>query len=344
MKTTLTKFFILCAVFLSIIVTAENVFAKEKAKYHFKIASLAPENSIWMKNFNDFAKEVSVQTNGEVGFRTYPGGSMGDDLAMYRKMRVGQLQGGGFTMSGIAGIVEDFRVMAIPFLFNSYGEVDYVLNGLAPMFKKKFDEKGLHYLAFTEVGFVYAMSTEPIGTMADFKATKSWTPSGDLLSTNYLKNVGINSTQLSLPDVLSSLQTGMIETVYNSLYGSIVLQWFTSLKYVNNVPSGYAYGAILLDGKKYNKLPKKYQDIIDVTAEKFFPPLIEATRKTNRDSKTVLMDKGLTFQEPSKEMVAELSSFTQQIIDESIGELFSKEAYNKMNTLLEKYRSQVGAK
>lgn len=343
MKNILSKVLIICVVFLSFSATTDNAFAK-KAKYKFKIASLAPDGSIWMDNFNAFGKEVAEKTNGDVVFRTYAGGSMGDDLAMYRKMRVGQLNGGGFTMSGIAGIVPDFRVMAIPFLFNSYEEVDYVLDGLTPMFKEQFAAKGLHYLAFTEVGFVYAMSTKPVDTLEGLKSTKSWTPTGDSLSTDYLKNVGINSIQLSLPDVLSSLQTGMVETVYNSLYGSIVLQWFTSLKYINNVPSGYAYGAILLDGKKYNKLPKEYQVIIDEAAEKFFPPLIADTRKTNFESREVLTGKGLEFQTPTKEMITDLSSFTQQTIDQAIGELFSQEAYTQMQTLLDRYRSEVGNK
>ena len=92
----------------------------------FKIASLAPEGSVWVNSFKQFAEEVSSGTNGEIAFRIYPGGVMGDDRAMYRKMRVGQLHGGGFTMTGIAEIVSDFRVMAIPFLFRSYEEVDQV--------------------------------------------------------------------------------------------------------------------------------------------------------------------------------------------------------------------------
>ena len=95
--------------------------AQTKPRHLFKIASLAPEGSVWVDAFKEFASEVTEKTGGEVGFRIYPGGIMGDDRAMYRKMRVGQLHGGGFTMTGIAAIVPDFRVLAIPFLFQSYG-------------------------------------------------------------------------------------------------------------------------------------------------------------------------------------------------------------------------------
>ncbi|CAG35173.1 TRAP transporter substrate-binding protein [Desulfotalea psychrophila] len=310
-----------------------------RAKYSFKIGSLAPEGSIWITQFRAFAKEVTEKTDGEVGFRIYPGGIMGDDQAMYRKIRVGQLHGGGFTMSGIADIVPDFRIMAIPFLFNSYAEIDHVRKGLRPMFEERFANKGLRFLAFTEVGFVYAMSKARISTFAELKATKNWTPSGDRLSTGFLKTAGITPIQLSLPDVLSSLQTGMIDTVYNSLYGSIVLQWFTSIKYINTVPSGYAYGTILLDDKFFNKLPKNYQEIVNQTARKYFPPLIAKTRTTNAESKTVLEEKGISFLEPEAAMTEKLSSYQQEVINNSIGKLFSVEAYDKMAQLLKEHRS-----
>ena len=88
--------------------------AQAKPKHLFKIASMAPEGSVWITKFKDFANEVTEKTDGEVGFKIYAGGIMGDDIAMYRKMRAGQLHGGGFTMTGIASVVPDFRIMAIP--------------------------------------------------------------------------------------------------------------------------------------------------------------------------------------------------------------------------------------
>jgi len=136
--------------------------AQAKTKYLFKVATIAPEGSIWTKRFHDFAAEIGDKSNGEVGFKVYPGGIMGDDRAMYRKMRIGQLQGGGFTMTGIGSVVPDFRVMGIPFLFHDYEEVDHVTKGLRPSFNKAFAEKGLELIAMTEVGFVYSMSTSPV--------------------------------------------------------------------------------------------------------------------------------------------------------------------------------------
>ena len=159
-------------IFLCLFLTPPDLLAKPK--HEFKIASLAPEGSVWVDSFKEFAAEVTEKTGGEVGFRIYPGGIMGDDRAMYRKMRVGQLHGGGFTMTGIAEVVDDFRVMAIPFLFHSYEEMDKVSAELQPLFRKRFSEKGLHLVAMTEVGFVYTFSNKPRLTIADLQQAKTW--------------------------------------------------------------------------------------------------------------------------------------------------------------------------
>lgn len=313
--------------------------AQAKAKYLFKIASLAPEGSIWVTQFEEFTKDVSQKTGGEVGFRIYPGGVMGDDMAMYRKMRVGQLNGGGFTMTGIASVVPDFTVMAVPFLFNSYEETDAVRNSLMPDFKSAFKEQGLELIAMTEVGFIYTMSTKPITTVRDLQQATSWIPSGDPLALAFLNSLDITPVQLTIPDVLSSLQTGLIDTVYNSLYGSIVLQWFTKAKYVTDAPFAYAYGCFLLDKKKFDKLPIKYQDIIQQSADTHFAALIDATRKSNLDSRKVMASRGVTFVNAEPEALKKLKKQHSLIIDKLKGDSFSDQIYQKTMKVLSDYRA-----
>jgi TRAP-type C4-dicarboxylate transport system substrate-binding protein len=87
--------------------------AEAAPRHLFKIATLAPEGSVWAKRFQEFQNEVTAKSNGEIGFKLYLGGVMND--VPCTKMRIGQLQGGGFTMTGSARPCR-FRIMAIPFL------------------------------------------------------------------------------------------------------------------------------------------------------------------------------------------------------------------------------------
>ncbi|MGB3210628.1 MAG: TRAP transporter substrate-binding protein DctP [Desulforhopalus sp.] len=312
-------------------------------KYLFKVATLAPAGSVWIEQFEKFAKEVGDNTGGEVGFRMYPGGVMGDDQAMYRKLRVGQLHGGGFTMTGISPVVPDFRVMAIPFFFDSYNEVDYVTEGLMPTFKERFRDKGLEFIAITEVGFIYAMSTQPISTFDTLRNSKNWSPSGDPVSEVYLSALGISPVQLSIPDVLSSLQSGLVETVYNSLYGSIVLQWFTKARYVADVPYGYAYGVFALNGAKFAKLPETHRTAIEKAARVHFPILLEKTRASNSQSRLVLATRGGEFLKIDKETRQILKDKSDQAVDSLIPGSFSKSIYDQAIGLRSEFRNKTTA-
>ena len=263
---------------------------------------------------------------------------MGDDIAMYRKMRAGQLHGGGFTMTGVASIVPDFGVLSIPFLLNTYEEADAAVKALKPYWAEKFSEKGMEFIELTEVGFIYSMSTKKISTVEELKATKSWVPAGDQLAGGYLKNLGISPIQLGIPDVLSSLQTGLIDTVYNSLYGSIVMQWFTKANYITDAPFGYAYGVFLMKSKAFKKLSAEHQNIVRESASKHFSELLELTRKSNKESRDVLMSQGVQFIEGDPASIKELAEHREKTVADQTGKAFSKEVYDILNNALNEHR------
>lgn len=313
-------------------------------KYLFKIGSLAPEGSVWANRFNDFTKEVSAKTNGEVVFKVYTGGVMGDDRAMYRKMRVGQLQGGGFTMTGISEVVSDFRILSIPFLFKSYDEVDRVIAGLFPTFQREFNENGMELLAMSEVGFVYTMSTGPVASIGKLRQSKCWAPENDPVSQAFLKSIGITPIPLTIPDVLSSLQTGLIDTVFNSLYGTIVMQWFTRTNYLTDVPFGYAYGGLVFSKAAFDKLPPAYAVTCRDLAKKHFAGLLADTRKSNDDALATLKKNGVKLVSFPESDIAELRKYRDKTVQGISGTAFSQEMYAETMRLLAEARKGPAGK
>jgi TRAP-type C4-dicarboxylate transport system substrate-binding protein len=313
-------------------------------KYLFKVASLAPEGSVWAKRFRDFTREVEEKSNGEIGFKSYAGGVMGDDRAMYRKIRVGQLNGGGFTMTGISEVVPDFRILGIPFMFNSYDEVDRVKEKMLPRFEKEFDKQGLVLMAFSEVGFIYTMSSFPITTLAELKQSKPWAPEGDPVSKVLLETVGVTPIPLSIPDVLTSLQTGLINTAFNSFYGSIVMQWFTKISYITDIPFVYAYGAFILDKKTFSRLPPHYADMMKSAARTHFAKLLADTRKSNEESLQVLLENNITLVKPTPITKAELqNNYRDKTVQKLIDDAFSRSIYEEAVMHLDNYHKELSA-
>ena len=338
MKTFL-KLFYCSFILLFLFIIAGEAYAGQ-AKYLFKVASLAPEGSVWTKRFRDFANEVTEKSGGEIGFKIYAGGVMGDDRAMYRKMRVGQINGGGFTMTGIGDIVPDFRVMGIPFFFNSYEEVDEITQKLFPRFQKEFDKENMVLLAISEVGFIYTMSQKPITTLDELKKSKAWAPEGDPISNALLESVGLTPIPLSIPDVLTSLQTGLINTAFNSFYGAIVMQWFTRTSYITDIPFVYAYGAFILDKKTFSKLPANYAQMMHSTAKKHFANLLADTRQSNAEALQVLQDNNITLVKLTTESRTELLNYREMTVEKLVGDAFSRDIYEEAVEHLEKFRGK----
>lgn len=309
-----------------------------KSKYVFKIASLAPDGSVWANYFADFSREVTEKSNGEITFKVYPGGVMGDDRAMYRKMQIGQLHGGGFTMTGISEIVPDFRVLGIPVLLNSFAEVDAVTEGLFPSFQKAFTKEGLVLIATTEVGFVYTMSAVPVKELDQLRKSKCWVPSNDPVNQAFFEDIGISPIQLSIPDVLPSLQTGLINTVFNSFYGSIVLQWFTKTSYITDTPFGYAYGALVFSKKAMDRLPAEHADLIKRLAKKHFAGLLAETRKSNIDSLKALQDNGIKIVNATPRTLLELEGHRDRTVAKTVGAAFSRQIYDETMAILTSFR------
>jgi len=67
-----------------------------------KIATISPEGSMWMEKMRKGADQVEKETEKRVAMKFYPGGVMGNDNAVLRKIRIGQLQGGAFVAGSLS--------------------------------------------------------------------------------------------------------------------------------------------------------------------------------------------------------------------------------------------------
>ena len=192
-----------------------------------KIATLAPDGSYWMTALRESAAEISKRTDGRVEMRFYPGGTMGDDQAVLRKMRIGQLHGGGMLSGTLAARVPDLEVYGLPLLFRSYDEVDHVRGAFDARLLAELESNGLVAFGFIETGFAYLMSVDPVDSLDDLRGRKAWFPEGDAVGQAILEAAGLSPVPLPLSDVLTGLQTGLIETVAGPPVGAVALQWFT---------------------------------------------------------------------------------------------------------------------
>jgi TRAP-type C4-dicarboxylate transport system substrate-binding protein len=258
-----------------------------------KFATLAPEGTTWMKVMKAFGESIKEATNGEVKFKIYPGSVQGDDKDVLRKIRINQLHSAGFTGVGLGEILPEVRILDAPFLFRNHQEVDYVKTKFLDRFAEGFEKKGFILLGWAEIGFVYIFTNKPVNKLDDFKGVKMWMWEGDPLAEATFKSFGISPIPLSIVDVLTSLQTGLVDGVYTAPLACVSMQWFTKIKYVLDIPLANANGAVLLSKRMFNKLSPEHQQIVRDKGKEYFRQLVQKGREDNAKSMEAILSYGI---------------------------------------------------
>ncbi|OGP10788.1 MAG: hypothetical protein A2048_02975 [Deltaproteobacteria bacterium GWA2_45_12] len=299
-----------------------------------KCATLAPEGTTMTNSLKTMSKELATRTGGKVVFKMYYGGTAGDEKDVVRKMRIGQLNCGALTGVGLGMIEPEFRVLELPFLFKNYSAADHVMKEMRPYFETKIREKGFELLGWAEVGFVNIFSNKPITKKADLTGVKFWMWEGDVLAQTMFEKLGIVPIPLALTDVLTSLQTGLIDGCYAPPLGAIAFQWHTKTKYVTDVPLVDATGGIIVSKATWDSLKPEYQTILKevITAES--QKLITNSRSDNVKSLEVLKGMGLTVNQLTPEALAELQAISKDVGTTLVSKaLFSQAILDKVTQL-----------
>lgn len=233
-----------------------------QAQQILKIATLAPDGSSWMRELRVASKEIETTTQGRVVIKFYPGGVMGPDAVVLRKMRLGQLQGGVLTSSELAAVYPDSIIYSMPFLFENWAQVDKARVQIDPLLAKGFESRGYKMLGASGIGFAYMMGTKPIRSRAEISGIKLWIPQNDVIAERVFKMGGITPIPLPLGDVFTSLQTGLVDTVANTPSGAVALQWHGKVRSMVDLPMSFVVGFMVLDNKAYQKLGQADQLIV----------------------------------------------------------------------------------
>ncbi|MDX1388607.1 MAG: TRAP transporter substrate-binding protein DctP [Acidobacteriota bacterium] len=226
---------------LTALVTTSPVFAGK-----IKLATLAPDGSPWHKLLEEMGAEWQEKTDGRVRLVIYPGGVAGSDADMVRKIRIRQLQGGALTVNGLASIDPAFNIFSVPLFFDSFEEYAYVLEKMTPVLAERLEAKGFVLLHWGHGGWIHIFSKKPIRTVDDLKDIKIFTTAGDNPMIRVWKDNGFHPVALATTDVLTGLQTGMIEGMPVPPLGALAMQWYKQTPYMLDAGVAPLIGATVI--------------------------------------------------------------------------------------------------
>jgi len=263
-----------------------------------KIATLSPPGSCSIRLMRAGCDEIAARTDGRVKFKFYPGGVMGDDATVIRKIRFGQLQGAALTVGALTPFYTDIQVYGLPMLFQDYAEVDAVRAVIDADISAGLEEQGWVVFGLGEAGFAYAMSKRPGATLEAARDQKVWIPSGDAGALAAIQGFGITPVPLSIADVLTGLQTDLIEAVAVPPVAALALQWYTQVDFMLDLPLLYVYGALTVDAKAFGRLDEGDQIIVREVMGRQSAAISALNRADDGSAREALSNQGIEFKAP----------------------------------------------
>lgn len=306
-----------------------------------KIATVTPEGSDWMTKMRAGAQEIKAATDGRVNIKFYGGGVMGNDKKVLRKIRSGQLQGATFTSGGLAERFPEIQIYGLPLLFRNFDEVDYVRERMDQKIIDGLSKAGFVSFGLAEGGFAHFMSNEPVRGLDDLKGRKVWVPEGDKISYEAMARMGLSPVTLPLTDVLTGLQTGLVDIIGSSPIAALVLQWNTKVKYMTDMPLSYIFATLVIDEKAFAGIAEKDKAVVREVMTRIYRGFDEINRPDNEAATRALADNGLTIVEPDSADMPQWYE-SMRVLNRELAQqgLLDEKWLKEVETLLAEYRKQ----
>jgi TRAP-type C4-dicarboxylate transport system substrate-binding protein len=258
-----------------------------------KIATVIPDGTDWMKTMREGIAEIKERTEGRVEIKVYGGGVQGNDAQIRRKMRIGQLHGGVFTSGGLRAFQKDAELYGLPRLFRDYDEIAYVRERMDEEIYRRLEEAGFITFGYAGGGFAHLISNSPVKTQEDLRGIKLWIPEGDRVAQLATEAMRVSPASLPITDVLTGLQTDLIDTVMGPPVGVIVMQWHTAMSYITDLKLAYIYAGLLIDRRPWSKIAPEDQAVVREVMERIYRQFDAQGIADDEAALAALLDQGL---------------------------------------------------
>ena len=261
-------------------------------------------------------------------------------VPVIERMEAQIMDGGLFTGIGLGEVLPKIRILELPFTYNNTAELETVKAALEDEFKQGFEDKGFVMLGWAEVGWAYIFSKNEARNLEELRKRKIWRWQGDPLAERTFQSFELNGVPLALTGVLTSLETGMIDSVYNSPYGLVGLQWHRDLRYMSRMNVGHGTGALLVRREAWEKIPTKMREGIAKLARERLDQLLDEVRQKNEETIEELKGNGMKIIPIPEEEMPRYLELGKKTADDMVGSLYTQELLDKVRGILTEARAK----
>ena len=309
------------------------------AQIQIKIATLAPQNSEWAEKFHKGSIEIQERTENRVKLKFYWGGAQGNAKKILQKIKIRQLHGGTFSPTDFQEVYPDLNIYGLPFLFKDFDEVDYVRDRVDDQLEQGFKNLGFNTYGFAGGGFAYILSNEPIREYEDLKNKKIWLPQGDLISYEAMRSLNLLPVPLPMTDVLTGLQTGLIDIVAIPPVVALALQWHTKINYITRVPVLYAMGFLAIDSKIINRINTDDQKVLNEVINRIYSEVDSDSQQDSENAYEALSKIGIQEIQFDGDEYQKLTDLLEEPTKKMANDgFYSLELFNEIKMYIDDFR------
>ncbi|MFL2510676.1 MAG: TRAP transporter substrate-binding protein DctP [Candidatus Neomarinimicrobiota bacterium] len=299
-----------------------------------KLATVAPEGTEYYNLLLEMGQRWQQETNGKVQLRIYPNGVVGGERDTIRKMRVGQIQASAMSSIGLAELTDQIQAFTLPMGFKNYDEIDRVKNAMFGDISEGLSQSGFKLLFLVDIGWVYWFSTEEISVPQDLMDAKIYTTAGDYITVELFKKFGFKAVPVSETDILTSLQTGMINSMQTVPILSLSSGWSALMPNMLDLKWGAFVGAVIVDERVWKKIKPEHQKIMMDIAQDIGKKYQKSGREMEKKAIDVMQQYGMKIKKPSDEEIAIWNDFKGEITPDVIDAYLSTDMYEKVTSAI----------
>jgi len=305
--------------------------AAEVNAHTIKFATAGAKGSPIVLGMEKFAELAKEKSGGKFTVRTFPGGTLGGDVQVLSALQGGTVEMTTMNAGLVAGVVKDFGVVDLPFLFGSPKEADAIMDGpVGKALADKLPEKGLVGLAYWELGFRQLTNNRrPIAKVDDIAGLKIRVVQSPIYI-DLFNTLGANAVPMPFPELYGALENGTVDGQENPAASILTAKLNEVQKYLTLTNHTYNPQIVMISGKFWDKLSGDEKKILQDAAAEARDYERSVSREQAGKALEELKAEGMQVSELPAEEVAKFREKVKPVIDK-----FSKEVDPALMKLLD---------
>lgn len=295
-----------------------------------KLATLAPEGTPYYNLLLEMGQRWEKETNGKIQLRIYPNGVVGGEKETIRRMRIGQIQGSAMSSIGLAELTKKINAFTLPLAFSDYQDVESAKEVMFDEIHDGLIDSGFKLLFLVDIGWVYWFSKDNIKFPQDLKDSKIYTTAGDYVTVELFKKFGFNAVPVSENDILTGLQTGMINSMQTVPILALSSGWSALMPNMLDLKWGAFIGAVIIDNRVWQKISESDRLILEKIALDIGEKYQSTSRNLERKAIDAMKANGMNIITLSPEEQLVWDQFKDEITPDVIETFLSEEIYQKV--------------